>query len=208
MFQFLEKIETKETRKAICKQMPAPVIDPNTRFEFEELPIMPMPAPAALPELPPQPPNQTNVAHPTPILGRLPTFLGYESTMDDEDYSRYLSWFMTSFSNHVEEFPKLKNHFLRSHAGGGTPDNPYAVDWGNMRLNDFRAIRTQGIAFFNNRTDQEKAKLEQVIKRVACFAIYHKDQAPDHYLMPDQVFKSYVETVWTWNDWIMSLTEE
>ena len=188
--------------------MPSPVIDPNTRFEFEELPTMPMPAPAELPELPPQPLGQSNVVRSTSTAGRFPTFLGSQSTMNDEDYARHYSWFMTNFSNHVEEFPKLKNHFLRSHAGGGTPDNPYAIDWGNMRLNDLRAIRTQGIKLFNNRTDEEKAKLEKVIKRVACFAIYHKDQAPDHYLMPDQVFKSYVEAVWVWSEWLVNLSEE
>ena len=78
--------------------------------------------------------------------------------MSDEDYARYYSWFMDNFSGHVEEFPKLKSHFLRSHAGGGTSDNPYAIDWRNIYIRDLRTIRTQGIEFFNNRTDQGKSK--------------------------------------------------
>ena len=197
----------------LAKQSDVCEADANDRFEFEETPVIPMPAPAELSVLPPPPSNKSaqqerRPSLPPSQLALLPKVLISNATLQDDEFEEHRVWFNEAFASHVEEFPRLKNHFLRMHAGGGTPENPLALDWSNMRLNDFRSVRTQAIKFLENRCEEEKTKLEQAIRRTACFAIYHKEQAPEQYRMHPDIFKSYVDVVWTWHHWLINIHEE
>ena len=174
----------------------------NDRFEFEDFPVPPMPAPADLPELPPRPDSGSNrPSRP----GRYPSLIGRADTISDEDFARY-NELLGTFRSSIDELPRLRDHFLRSHAGGGTPGNPYAICWGSMRVTDFKSVRAAAVNLDGGRAEYKD--VEQAIKRIACFAIYHKEQAPDCFRMPDDVFKSYAEAVWVWTQWLTSVREE
>ena len=185
----------------------------EARFEFEKFPLPPLPAPAELPLLPPPPLNnlmtnpQSQQLSPSQ-LALLPRVLICDVDLSDDVFEERQTWFNEAFATRVEEFPHLKNHFLRMHAGGGTLENPHALDWSNMRIMDTRAVREQAKNFLTNRCEEEKIKLEQAIRRMACFAIYHKEQAPEHYRMHQDIFKSYVNVAWQWSNWLTNLHEE
>ena len=183
----------------------------KARFEFEQFQLTPLPAPAELPLLPPPPLNkltpQSQQLSPSQ-LALLPRVLIRDDGLSDDEFEERQLWFTEAFAARIEEFPHLKNHFLRMHAGGGTPENPHALDWSNMRIMDTRAVREQAKKFLMNRCEEEKIKLEQAIRRMACFAIYHKEQAPEHYRMHQDIFKSYVNVAWQWSNWLTNLREE
>ena len=186
----------------------------KARFEFEKSPMPPLPAPAELPILPPPPLTSVAPIQP-PAQGLSPSQLALlprvslrGSDLSDDEFEERQAWFNEVFAPHVEEFPHLKNHLVRSHAGGGTPENPLALDWSNARIMDSRVVREHAITFLMNRCEEKKINLEQAIRRMACFAIYHKEQAPQQFRMHQDIFRSYVNVAWTWSNWLTSLREE
>ena len=144
------------------------------------------------------------------IIDMLPRGSIYRADISSDDYELHRQWFTDKFRQHIIEFPRLQEHFVRMHAGGGTPDNPYAIDWANMVIIDNRSMRTQAIKLLQNNRDEERNALEESIKRASCFAIYHREQAPYGYTIPDYYYRSYMHMAWTWNEWlsVLDLTEE
>jgi hypothetical protein len=202
-------------------------------FDFEEFTLNPEPAEATLdteddlppPPLPPLPPLPPQTAAPPPspiadgvmvshlksipipkeIKNKLP-ILSLNQAPDNVDYEWQRQWMISKFTPHVNEFPRLRDHFLRQHACRSTPDNPGAWDWINTFLVDMREVKNEAINLLQ--CDEQQTTLRELIKAKACFAIYQNQQAPEYFRMPDKIFKRYVPLIWRWTLWLNSYSDK
>jgi hypothetical protein len=196
-------------------------------FDFEEFTLTPEPAEATLdteddlplPPLPPQtaapPPSPiadgVMVSHiksipiPKEIKNKLP-ILSLNQAPDNVDYEWQRQWMISKFTPHVNEFPRLRDHFLRQHACRSTPDNTGAWDWINTFLVDMREVKNEAINLLQ--CDEQQTTLRELIKAKACFAIYQNQQAPEYFRMPDKIFKRYVPLIWRWTLWLNSYSDK
>ena len=174
---------------------------------FGNLPMEPFPEGIAqinLPDLPEEPETrnqQSQQINDPSVLPRIFINAGYDS---DSDYESQYEWLASNFTGYVNQYPELQNNFLRSSSGDPTLYGSW--DWQNMLISHARDIRNVGKKVLEK--SEDRTRLEQEIKKKACFAIYYSQQAPEVFRMPDHMLKYYVNLLWSWTVWMNSSPEE